>query len=451
MLEGRHVRIDVAGELLALEGEGIDHRQADRVRGSVTFAHHGGIIAVQVVDRNVGKGTEGSEDEAFAAVCKLEVVVGDGIGGVHAHLQPGLHLGVDVGTDAETVEVGADHRTLLVHVGTGDIVLDLFVTALGAQLVLVLERGAEHLVLPVGTDTEDGRIGIIGIVAGLADLHEVIVEFRPLAEVEHVDAHVLLAHRRHAVIGDLGLAGLTVLGGDQDHTVRALGAIDGRSGSVLEDFHADDIGRVEGSQRGDRGNLTVAQTAETVIPAGRTAALDDDTVNDVKRFGTGVDRRLAADADGGAGTRGTGGLHRGDTGGAALQGLVQVGDDGPLEVFFLHGYGSTGEVAPLHGTVTHDDDFVEEFGVFLQEDIDRGLVAHLDLLRCIADGREHECRTGLHRDHIVSIQVCDGTVLGAFLHYGDSDDRADIVADGTGDPVLGEQGPCGHKEHEQGG
>ena len=116
-----------------------------------------------------------------------------------------------------------------------------------------------------------------------------------------------------------------------------------------------------------------------------------------------------------------------------------------------HGYGSAGEVAPLHGTVTHDDDFVEEFGVFFQEDIDAGLAAHLDLLRCIADGREHERRSGLHRDHVVSIQVCDGTVLGAFFHHAGADDRADIVGDGTHDPVLGEQGPRGRKERKHEG
>ena len=280
---------------------------------------------------------------------------------------------------------------------------------------------------------------------------EVVVVFGELAEVHHVDAAVLAGDREHAVVRELRVASLTVLGSDENDAIRALGAVNGRCRGILEDFHGHDIGRVNGRERGDGGNLTVSEATETEVTTGIAAALDDHAVNDVQRFRIGIDGRLAADADGGGGTRRTGGLHRGYTGSAALQRLVQVGDDGPLEVFLLHRDGGSGEVAPLHGTVAHDDDLVEEFGVFLQKDVDRGLVAHLDLLRCIADGREHECRTGLHRDHIVSIQVCDGTVLGAFLHHAGSDDRADIVTDGTDDPVLGEQGSCGHQEHEQGG
>ena len=451
MLEGRDVRIDVAGEFLALEEVLVQHGQGHRVGGGITLTDRRGIVAIQVIDRDVRQRAQGVEDDTFLTIGELDIVVGDGVSGVHAQLEPVLELRIHVGAEGETVEVGTDDGTLLVHVGTGNVVLHLLGAALGADLVLVLQGGAEHLVLPVGTLAEDGGIGIVAVVVHKTLTGEVVVVFGELTEVHHVDAAVLAGDREHAVIGELRIAGLAVLGGDEDDTVRALGAVNRRSGRVLEDFHGHDIGGIDGRQRGDGGNLAVSEAAETEVTAGIAAALDDHAVDDVQRFRVGVDGRLTADADGRGGTRRTGGLHRGNTGGAALQGLVQVGDDGPLEVFFLHGYGRAGEVAPLHGTVTHDDDFVEEFGVFFQEDIDAGLIAHLDLLRGIADGREHERSAGLHRDHVVSIQVCDSTVLGAFLHHAGADDRADIVSDGTRDPVLGEQGPRGRKERKHEG
>ena len=451
MVDGRHVGVDVAGEFLAVELVGVDHREADRVRGGVTLADDGGIVAVKVIDGNVGKGAEGLEDESFAAVRELEVVIGDGVGGVHAHLKPLLDLRVDVGTDAEAIEVRANDRSFLIHVGAGDVVLDPLVTALGTQLMLVLERGAEHFVLPVGTDAEQRRIGIVCIGVRFAEFHEVVVELRPLAQVEHVDPDILLAHGHHSVIGDLRLAGLAVLGGDQDDAIGALGAVDGRRGCILEDFHADDIGRVEGGEGRNRGDLAVAQAAETVVPAGTAASLDDDTVDDVQRLGTRIDRGLTADADGGRGSRSTGGLHGGDTGSAALEGLVEVGDDGSLQVLLLHGDGGAGEVALLHGTVTHDDDFVEEFGILFQQDVDSGLVTHDHLLRCIADGREYERSSGPNRNRVVSIQVCDGTVPGAFFHDTDSHDAVTgIVRDGSDNPVLREQGSGGKECKRQG-
>ena len=451
MLDGRKFRIHVAGEFLAHQQVLVQHRQGNRVGGGVTLADGRGIVAVQVIDRNVRIGGQGIEDDTLVTVGQLQVVVGDRIRGVQAQLEPALELRIQVRTEGQTVEVGTDDGTFLVHERTGHVVLDLVRTALGADLVLVLEGRAEHLVLPVGTLSKDGRIGIPAVVLDQAHVHHVIVILGKLAEVHHVDAAHLAGNGEHAVVGELRLTRLAVLGGDEDDAVRSLGAVDGRRGGILEDFHGHDVGRVDGRERGNGGNLAISEASETEVPAGIAAALDDDTVDDVQRFRIGIHRRLAADADGGGGTRRTGGLDRGDTRGTSLEGLVQVGDDGPLQVLFLHGYGSAGKVAPLHGTVTHDDDLVEEFGVFLQEDVDRGLAAHGDLLRCIADGREHERRAGLHRDHVVSIQVCDGTVLGALLHHAGSDDRADIVGDGTGDPVLGEQGPCGRKEREHEG
>ena len=89
-----------------------------------------------------------------------------------------------------------------------------------------------------------------------------------------------------------------MLGGDEDYAVRSLRTVNRCSRGILEDFHADDIGRVDGGKRRNRGNFSVSESiSETEISTGVSAALDDDTVNDVERFRIGIDSRLTADAD----------------------------------------------------------------------------------------------------------------------------------------------------------
>ena len=453
VLDGSEFGVDVTGELLALEGALVVHSHGHRVLGGIAFADNGGVVAVDIVDGDIGQGRQGVEDNTFLTVGEFQVIVGESVGGVDAELEPVLELGIQVGAEAQTVEVGTDDGTFLVHIGTGHIVLDLLGTAGGAHLVLVLEGGAEHLVLPVGTLAQDGGIGVKGIGGNFAQFYHIVIILSEFAEVHHIDAAGLAGHGEHTVIGELGIAGLTVLGGDEHNTVSTLGTVNGGGRSILEDFHAHDIGRVDGGQRGDGGNATVTQgITQTEVSTGIAAALNDDAVDDVQRFSVGVHRGLTTNADRGAGTRSTGGLHGGNTRGAALQGLVQVGNDGALDVFFLHRDGSAGKVTPFHCTVTHDDNLVEEFGILFQDHVDDSLSAHNDFLSCITDGREHERSAGLHRDLVVSIQVCDDTVVGALLHYRYSDSRSHIVGHVTANLGLCEQGrggeECQHEGHK---
>ena len=224
-----------------------------------------------------------------------------------------------------------------------------------------------------------------------------------------------------------------MLGGDEDDAVRALRSIDGRGRGVLEDLHTDDIGRVDGGEGRDGGYLSVAEAAETEVTAGIAAALDDDTVDDIQRLRIGVDRSLAADADGRGRTGGSGSLHCRDTGGAALEGLVEVGDDGALEVRLLHRDGSAGEVAAFHRTVADDDDFVQELSVFSQRDRERGLVADFNLLGSITDGRDLQHCSALDGEFEITVQAGSGTVGGTFLDDACPDDRSYVVDDGSGD------------------
>ena len=386
VLEEGDVGEDVALELLALEEDLLEHGHGNRVDDGVLVHLDVVVVAVLVVDRSARQGGQGVVDDTFVRVGKFHVLIRGGIGGAQADLPPVLEVGIEVGTHRETLEFGTDDGTFLIHPGTGDIVLDLVAAALGADLVLMLEGCTEDGILPVGTLAEDGRIAVFLVLADHADRLEVVVVLGEFAQVQQVDATGLALQGDHAVVGEFRIAAPTALGGDEDDTVRTLGTVDSRRGSILEDFHADDIGRVDRGQRGDRGDGTVAErVAQTEVGAALAAALHDDAVNDVQRFGVGVDGRLATDADGGRGARSTGGLDCLDTGRTALEGLVDVGNDGTLDGVFLHGDGGAGKVALFHGTVTDDDDLVEQFGIFKQQDVDDGLVADHDFLLLVAD------------------------------------------------------------------
>ena len=319
--------------------------------------------------------------------------------------------------------------------------------------MLVLERRTEDGVLPVGTLTQDRGIGIIVVGAYHAHGGQFVVILGELAQVQQADALGLALDGEHAVVGEFGAAGFTALGGDEHNAVSTLGTVNGGGRGILQDFHAHDVRGVDGGQRGNRGNGTVTQgIAQTEVCAGRTAALNDDTIYHVQRLRIGVDGGLTTHADGGAGTRSTGSLYCGNTGCTALEGLVDVGDDGALDGVFLHGDGCAGKVALFHGTVTHDDNLVQEFGILFQDNVDDFLGANGDFLRCIADGREYECSAGLHCNRVVSIDVCDDTIVGALLHDRHADCRSLGIRDVTRHLVLCEQGrsgkECQHEGHK---
>ena len=299
VLEEGDVGEDVALELLAVEEDLLQHGHGHRVDDGVIVHLDVVVVAVLVIDRSARQGGQGVPDDTFVGIGEFHVLVRGGVGGAQADLPPVFQVGVEIGAHGETLEFGTDDGSFLVHPGSGDIVLDLVTAALGADLVLVLEGRTEDGVLPVGTLSENGRITVVRVFADHADRMEVVVVFGELAQVQQVDAAGLALEGDHAVIGEFRIAALAALGGDEDDTVRTLGAVDRRRRSILEDFHAHDIGRVDGGQRGDRGDGTVAERiTQAEVGAALAAALHDDTVDDIQRFGVGIDGCLAADADG---------------------------------------------------------------------------------------------------------------------------------------------------------
>ena len=300
MLDGGDVGENAARELLTVEQNVILHSDTDRVRIGIVLVHYRSVVAVEIVYRNVRTGRERVVDETLIRVGEFKVVIRAREGDVEPELYPFLELCIEIGTHAETAEVAADDGSLLIHIGAGHIILHLFSTSGDGELVLMLICGTEDGVLPVGSDAEDGRVGIdLARIGHLPDCREVVVVLRELAQVHHVETSGLPRDCEHSVVGDLGVPGLAPLGGDQDYSVRALCSIDGSGGGVLENLHAHDVGRIDGGKRRDGGHTAVAEgIRQTEVRTGVSAALNYYAVDDIKRLSIGVDGGLTAHADG---------------------------------------------------------------------------------------------------------------------------------------------------------
>ena len=174
------------------------------------------------------------------------------------------HLGFHVRTQVETGIVVSFDITLLSQVTGADEVTDLVVAALEREVVLVVDTGAEHLL---------DVVHIIPAVGGVAVGHGGHILLREVRDIlrsggdgavghlVHHLGHVVIvgvlgavhefgevgihgnAHR--AVIGDVHITLVTLLGGDDDHTACGLEAVYGSGGSVLQDRDAFDVGGID--------------------------------------------------------------------------------------------------------------------------------------------------------------------------------------------------------------
>ena len=214
----------------------------------------------------------------------------------------------------------------------------------------VVDRG---LFQPVGTVPgtglnlrvllgNEGRPVILGSALGVIGQ---VVDFHVLLGVQRSDAvGVRVLPAIVTVEGHADLAGLTLLGGHEDDAVRGAGAVDGAGSRVLQDVDGFDIVRGKGSDVTAR-----------------------DAVDDIQR-GRGTDGAHTADGHLVAFARLTGVLDDGHAGRLALQGAERIDRIGGGQFLAGDVDGGTGDQLLALGTVTHHDDFVEDFGVFIQDD-----------------------------------------------------------------------------------
>ena len=165
----------------------------------------------------------------------------------------------EVQADGSTIHVGGLQRTIIVQEACADAIrhAECFVlchiATRHAGVDFLTEGSAINLILPVGVGVAQGShsVGIVSIV-GCEELSEGI-------GIEHVDLLGYGLHRTcHVDVYARLRTCLTLLGGNQNHTVRSTATIDGGCRSILQDGEALDVVRVNGVQ-----NVTTADACST--------------------------------------------------------------------------------------------------------------------------------------------------------------------------------------------
>ena len=322
----------------------------------------------------------------------------------------------------------------LVSVGNAQAVLGLRSPFVDAERIPVRNRIGVRVEGVVGVVVVDERLLILEIVvaggvAGIVPLGFVL-EFHEAGGADHIRMARTRHHGIAAVVIHAQVAFLGPFGGDEDDTGCSTGTVDGGGGRILQHGNAlDGIG------------IHIAHAAHR------------NPVNHHERGGV-VDGGDTADTDGGAGARkaaGTGNFHAGH------RSLDSLGDAHALHVGHfgtVHVGHGTGEVFLLYGTVTDHHDFIQDRSVFLEGEINHGTSAHGGRFRGISHEGNFEDGVGRrYGQHILAVDVGDGTVGGALLHDASPDDGLSVlIEDGSPDLelILGRSGPetCGQQEGE---
>ena len=262
---------------------------------------------------------------------------------------------------------------------------------------VVHDRGPlEQGVLPVGAFAQCGRVGQLGVGdeagRGAALIHEDGV----LLGVEQANLLPGLLDAVVGIVGHLGRLALgALLGRHEDHPVSTPRAVDGGGGGVLQDGDALDVGRVE-----------------EVDASGR------DAVDDPQGLGV-VERARTPDPDrlGRPGLSGV--LGHLDAGRPALQGLLGPEHRNRGGVLDVDGAHRTGDLAPLLVAIANDDGFFQTGDVSGEGMVNGGPAGEGDVRRLVPDEGERQGRfRGGHHQRVVSIEVSDRAVVGAFLDDG---------------------------------
>ena len=432
-------------------GEGVILTVADKradvlaVRNRVVPVTEAILTCIDIGKRGVPHGVADAGGSA-PAVGGQEV-------GLHTHGEPVGHVEVEFRHSAQLLVVVTLADALLTGVVAGNVVARTLGAAADGNVILLANALAGDLVQPVGPDTltPGVHLGVGyqtvvggGIKAGIVTPVLVCITgvTGSLEGLEAVAQEGLLVgnHLRHAgPVGqahagvhahDRGLGG-ALLGGDDDHTVRSTGTVDGGGGSILQHVDGLDVGGV------DRVDRTVGQhtidNEERLVHALCTGG----------HAGTGRDGVLTTDR------------HRSGvvTGGARSRSVIQTchlagqGGEGVRVrqrshvgvVAIVHAGDGTGNVALAGGTITNHDYIIEEQVVLGKLDVNRLLAGDSDFLAGVADAGEDQGGIVRHIECIDTIQIGHRAGRRTLDEHIDTDERfARSVRNLTGNGILGE-------------
>ena len=401
------VAVFVLEEYLAV-GQIVLHEHRQVVRGVV-----GGSHRVQLQGGEHGGAVVGTFGNA-AGLVVFHLVVG-------GHFQPGLELPGAVHHAGDTVvHVGlALEHTVVGQVGSGEVEVSAVVAGAEGEVMVVhqgiligfLEPVGVGLLVPLGVDVLQGNVAL---------LH---VELDEFLGVHHLGGLAQALGRELIAVADLAVAP-TLAGGDHDHAVTGLGAVDGGGGAVLQHFHRFDVVRVDsGDGVGDTAVHNIQRVG--IVVGGDTTHAD----------GRGCAR---------TGRRGEG-LH---TGGLAAEGLLRRGDGSVLDVLGLHLGNGARDIGFLLHAVTHDDGLFDHLGVGKHLDVDGFRLGGHEFLGDVTHGGEFDDRPGRNREGEAAVQIGDGAVGGALLDDTGGDHRLVLVVyndTGNSHPLLRGERPS-HEE-----
>ena len=440
------------------------------------------VADVERIDRgDLGRVGPDVTGRAVVTVVAQLVEVELGVGHVGTDLEPVLGLVVSLQTGGQTLVVGLLGDTVVVQVADGGEVGQAVLSTGDGERVLLTETLAVHLIGPV--------VGLHHEVAELVALDGVRVELAVTADgvfasgegvgliaqtaggdVEQVVVctHVSLFSRQgKAVGGDIvviesfvvllvvgagigegvvlleslgvetdlgveghhGLADLTLLGGDHDHTVGATGAVQGVGSRILEDGHGLDIAR------GDVVHVAVVRH----------------TVDDDERILTCVDGGDTTHADGSVGTRSAAGGDQLDTSHLAGESVRGAGDLRKGKLLIVEHLGGTGKGFLRGLTEGHDDGLGKHLGISLEGDIDDRTSGHGNLQRLETKAGEGKGAIGRDRNTVVTVDIRHriGGRAALKLHGNTCDSISVGLADNAGNLHI----LCGKrhaKQHKQG-
>ena len=271
----------------------------------------------------------------------------------------------------------------------------------------------------------DRHVGIVGVVVAILAAQTIVLRHvvtiggaversvgpLPQDELLRVQGRIHargLAELVVHVVTYRNTAGLRTLRGDEDNAVRTAGTVDGGGGSVLQNVDGLDLFRRDVRKRSGH-------------------AVDED--ERVVALGDGV---TTTDADGRGGTRGTRTRGNANAGETSLDGLGRIGDRHLGDLLAGDRSDGTRQVATLDLLVTDENDFVQEKGILFEGEVERSLSrgrGELDVL--VTHAGNDNCRICRHVEFVLTIQIGNGTVLGALDHHSGSDDRTLCVDDRT--------------------
>ena len=395
-------------------------QQAQRVLTLRVGTQRLGILAVLGIDGEVGVELQRILQDTAGSIDTLGAVDGEVLADDHLAVE---QLVVGIGTGRQTAELRVLDGTQVVVVSHREERRALLRAVAHRQVVLLYHTRAGDLLEPVGISRAHRGIlvnehihrqavqhGVAHRVVAPVELIAQIVVVRILTVVHaglpEGTAPLFGIHRLNLVLIERGshrrvevhlhLAVLTLLGGDDDDTVRGTRTVDTGRGSVLQHLDRLDVVTVQLVHTGLRRH--------TVDDVQRVVVVQRADTTDAHRRST---RQVTVGLDVHARHTALQGLHR-----VVLVLLGQFAD--------AHHAHRTRQVGLALGGIARHHHFVQRQGVVLHHDLHAVLGGQL--LGLIANVGEHQRLAGLHLQCEVTVEVGHRTVRRPFLHHRGTDD-----------------------------